>query len=242
MVARAANRSSSERLRAVFDTLAQTYDYAAWHWSAARLQSPFDVPFGAVLVQHTTWQNAERALERLRAAHALDGPTLASIPEATLVELVRVSGTPTIKARRLRALAALTVEAGGIDRLYARPAAELRALLLATHGIGPETADAIVLYGAGHRVFQVDAYARRLFRRLRMGPQGDGYAVWQRWFEQALPAEDASSFQRYHAYIVLHAKARCRAVPSCPPCPLLTQCPEGARRVASAVAAPHVSA
>ncbi|MBF6599891.1 MAG: endonuclease [Dehalococcoidia bacterium] len=222
--------------------LAQTYDYAAWHWSAARVRDPFDVPVGAVLVQHTTWRNAERALAHLRAAGALDGPTLASMPEATLVALVRVSGMPTIKARRVRALAALTVEAGGLDRFYARPAAELRALLLATHGIGPETADAIALYGAGHRVFQVDAYAQRLFRRLGLGPEGAAYAVWQRWFEQALPAEDASYFRRYHAYIVLHAKARCRAVPSCARCPLLAHCPEGQRRVASAAAAPRVSA
>ncbi len=221
-----------KRLRAVYRALAATYRYEDWHWSPAHIRGPFDTPAGAVLVQHTTWINAERALDNLRAAGTLHSRTLASMPEERIAELVRVSGTPAIKARRLRALATMVEDAGGIDALFALPTDDLRARLLATHGIGPETADAIMLYAAGRRVFEVDAYAQRLFGRLGFAtPPGTNYAAWQHWFEDALADEDAAYFQRYHAYIVLHCKALCRATPICAPCPLLSQCPEGQRRI-----------
>ena len=159
------------------------------------------------------------------------------MPEQRIAELVRVSGTPAIKARRLRALAAMVEDAGGIDALFALPTDDLRARLLATYGIGPETADAIMLYGAGRRVFEVDAYAQRLFGRLGFAiPRGTNYGAWQRWFEAALADEDAAYFQHYHAYIVLHCKTLCRATPLCTHCPLLPQCPEGQRRVGASPA------
>jgi endonuclease-3 related protein len=101
----------------------------------------------------------------------------------------------------------------------------MRPLLLTTHGVGPETADAIALYAAGHRAFVIDAYTRRLFRRLGLGPEGaDGYAAWQRYFEDGLTDDDAAAFQRYHGYIVLHCKARCRVTPACAACPLRGGC------------------
>jgi endonuclease-3 related protein len=189
---------------------------------------PIDVIVGAILVQHTTWTNAERALASLRAAGALDIDALATLPEAAVAELVRVSGTPTVKARRLRATAQMIENAGGIDRFLALPLEEMRPLLLATHGIGPETADAITLYAAGRRTSVIDAYTRRIFGRLRLEPAaGDGYDAWQRFLEDALAGQDAEAFQRYHGYIVLHAKARCRVTPICGDCPLLARCPFG---------------
>jgi endonuclease-3 related protein len=135
-----------------------------------------------------------------------------------------VSGTPSIKARRLRSLAQTIVDAGGLDAFLALPLEEVRPRLLATHGIGPETADAIALYAAGHRVFVIDAYTRRVFRRIGMGPEGDGYEDWRLWFEASLPDADATVFQRYHAWIVLHAKAVCRPRPLCARCPLIEMC------------------
>ena len=118
--------------------------------------------------------------------------------------------------------------AGGIDAFLALPLDAMRPLLLATHGIGPETADAIALYAAGQRTFVIDAYTRRLFSRLGLEPaDGAGYEAWQRHFEDALAAGDAAAFQRYHGYIVLHAKALCRAAPKCAACPLLRSCPHG---------------
>jgi endonuclease-3 related protein len=186
-----------------------------------------DIIAGAILVQHTSWTNAERALDALRDAGALDAAVLASMHDDVLLPLIRVSGTPTIKARRLRAISATILDAGGLDALLALDAGELRERLLATHGVGPETADAIALYAANKRVFVIDAYTQRLFRRLGLGPQSTRYDAWRRYFEDALVGADAVTFQRYHAAIVLHGKARCRATPRCAGCPLLNVCPTG---------------
>lgn len=187
-----------------------------------------EIIVGAILVQHTTWTNAERALVSLREAGALNTRTLMSLPEAEIAALVRVSGTPSVKARRLLATAETIDRAGGLDAFLALPLEAMRPLLLGTHGIGPETADAIALYAAGHRTFVIDAYTRRIFTRLGLEPApAAGYGAWQRIFEKALPADDAGAFQRYHGYIVLHAKALCRVKPACAPCPLLERCPHG---------------
>ena len=99
-------------------------------------------------------------------------------------------------------------------------------MLLATYGIGPETADAMVLNAAGRAVFQVDAYTVRTFRRLGLGPENDAYHAWQRWFEAALPS-DTETYRRYHGLIVLHGKQTCRPRPRCRACCLLDICPTG---------------
>ncbi len=213
----------------VYSTLERAYAGQTWHWMPDAVSGPFDVIAGAVLVQHTTWINATRALDALRAAGALDPAALVRMDEDQIAALVRVSGTPSVKARRLRAVAETIASAGGLDALLALPADELRATLLATHGIGPETADAIALYAAGKPVFVIDNYTKRLFRRLALGPETDGYDAWQRWFHDALP-RDVALYRNYHAYIVLHGKALCRPVPRCASCPLRPRCPEGLRR------------
>jgi len=210
----------------ILSRLDATYAFREWHWRPET--PPLEVCFGAVLVQHTVWDNAERALASLRAAGALSIEGVVTRKEAELAELLRPAGARTVKARRLQALAALIqrVADGDLGRFLALPAAELRALLLQTHGVGPETADAIVLYAAGAPVFVIDAYTLRLFRRLGLGPASRRYDVWQRWFEAALP-RDTDLYRRYHGLIVLHSKQRCRARPRCPGCPLLDLCPAG---------------
>lgn len=194
------------------------------------MRGPIDVIVGAILVQHTVWANAERALEALRDAGALDTRTLASMPDDDLLPLIRVSGTPSVKALRLRAIASTIESVGGLDAFLALPDDELRERLLATHGVGPETADGIMLYAAGRRAFMIDAYTQRLFRRIGLGPAGDRYGDWQRYFESALADGDAAMFQRCHAFIVLHGKALCRAKPLCAQCPLLDLCETGRGR------------
>jgi endonuclease-3 related protein len=220
-----ASHPDAERaaLIGVLRILEETYGAETWVWDAEHVRGPMDIIAGAVLVQHTTWTNAERALEALRGAGALDPARLAAMPDDALVPLVRVSGTPTVKARRLRAIAQTIAVAGGIDALLALPVAELRSQLLATHGIGAETADAIILYAAGHPVFLIDAYTQRLFRRIGMGPAVNAYDAWQQWFEERLPA-DTRAYQRHHAHIVLHGKALCRPNPRCSACPLNDRC------------------
>jgi endonuclease-3 related protein len=186
-----------------------------------------DVIAGAILVQHTTWQNAERALEALRESGAFDARVILSLSDDELQQMVRVSGTPSVKARRLRAVAQTIEDAGGIDALLALHDGDLRARLLATHGVGQETAGAIMLYAAGRRTFVIDAYTRRMFARAGLTPEADTYEAWQRFFEEALPDGDAATFQRYHAYIVLHSKAICRATPRCGACPITDLCETG---------------
>ena len=188
------------------------------------VRSPMDVIAGAVLVQHTNWRNAERALDAMREAGALDPAAIVAMGPERLAALIRVSGTPSIKARRLRALAETIVGAGGLDAFLSLPLDEMRPRLLATHGIGPETADAIALYAAGRRVFVIDAYTRRVLRRIGVGPERDGYEDWRSWFEAELADADATLFQRYHAWIVLHAKAVCRPRPMCDRCLLVDVC------------------
>jgi endonuclease III related protein len=227
------HRLAAARLRAIYRALDGAYDYGEWHWAAEREPEPFAIIAGAVLVQHTTWTNAERALDQLRAAGALDPHALATMPRERIAELVRVSGTPAVKARRLSAIARTIDDAGGLDALFTLPTAELRTRLLATHGIGPETADAVLLYAAGRPVFEVDAYTQRLFGRIGMGPAGARYDAWQRWFEDALPAADLEELRRWHAYIVLHGKRVCRPRPRCGACTLVPMCNEGQRRRAS---------
>jgi endonuclease-3 related protein len=214
------------RLREIYALLDARYHKETWHWYPEHVRGPLDVIAGAVLVQHTNWRNAERALERLRDAGALDPEALLSLPDDDLHALIAVSGTPTVKARRLRALARTIADAGGIGALLALPQDELRARLLATHGVGPETADAIVLYAAGRPSFVIDAYTRRTFTRIGLTPAEHGYHGWQRWFERALAA-DIDLYRRYHAYIVLHAKDVCRAAPRCGGCVLRVQCATG---------------
>ena len=216
-------------LQAILSRLDAAYDFDGWHWQAHT--SPDYVCISAVLVQHTAWANVERALARLQAAGACSLDSLRKLPEAELAELVRPAGTQQTKARRLQALARLAAEHGGLDRLLALSTEELRARLLDTYGIGPETSDAIVLYAAGRPVFQVDAYAKRIFRRLGLGPERDGYESWQRWFEEALPP-DVETYRRYHGLIVLHGKETCRPRPRCAGCCLLDLCPAGREQVA----------
>ena len=216
--------SLRNELEKILSRLDAAYDFDGWHWQPRT--PPDEICVGAILVQHTAWANVERALERLQAAGALSLAAVLRLPENELAELVRPAGMPRIKARRLRALASLADRHGGSSRLLALAPGELRERLLATEGIGPETADAILLYAAGHPLFEIDAYTQRIFRRLGRGPERDRYDLWQRWFEQALPP-DLDVYQRYHALIVLHGKETCRPKPHCDRCCLLDLCPTG---------------
>ncbi|MEX0750021.1 MAG: endonuclease [Dehalococcoidia bacterium] len=220
-------------LAQIFRLLDDAYGDETWVWDPEHVRGAMDVVAGAVLVQHTTWTNAERALENMRAAGALDPSRLARMPDDALIQLVRVSGTPNVKARRLRAIARTIVDAGGLEALLALDRDDLRRGLLDTHGIGPETADAILLYAAGHRTFLIDAYTQRVFRRIGRGPASNSYDAWQRWFEDRLRDADAGAFQRMHAHIVLHGKAVCRTNPRCGTCPLAGCCDTGSKVLAA---------
>ncbi|MCH7698655.1 MAG: hypothetical protein IH865_06935 [Chloroflexi bacterium] len=222
--------SAAFQLKRVFERLDKAYDYSTWHWQP---DTPRDyVCIGAVLVQYTSWSNVEQALARLAEAGALSLDAIHRMAPAKLARLVRPAGTPDTKAQRLLALARLAADHDGLAKLLSRPADELRERLLATRGIGPETADAILLYAAGRPTFLVDSYARRISSRLGLGPDGDRYAIWQDWFQGALQA-DVEAYQRYHGLFVLHGRQTCRPQPRCTACCLVDVCAEG-RRAAGA--------
>ncbi len=217
-------------LSRVFGRLDEAYDYSTWHWQAGTSRDY--VCISAVLVQHTNWSNVEQALDRLEEAGALSLDAIHRMTPAQVARLVRPAGTPDTKAQRLLALAQLAADHGGLASLLSQPAGELRERLLATRGVGPETADAILLYAAGRPTFLVDAYARRISSRLGIGPDGDRYDVWQSWFQDTLRA-DAAAYRRYHGLFVLHGKQTCRPRPRCAGCCLVDVCAEG-QRVAGA--------
>ena len=219
----------TELLAVVHERLLAFYDIDRWHWREDT--QPLEICLGAILVQHTAWTNVEKAIDNLRAAGVWSIEALAKTPPEELAALVRPSGTPTIKARRLHAFAELVLSHGGFEALFARPAPELRTLLLATHGIGPETADVIALYAARQPVIVHDAYTARLNRRVGIGPDRDGYETWRAWLDARLPL-DLDYRRRDHAAIVVHCKETCRVKPRCEVCPLADLCEYNKARIA----------
>lgn len=217
----------------VYAALDRMHAWRGWHWWPDA--DPFEVCVGAILVQNTMWTNVERALQRLRAAGALDPQVMAALSEQELEDLVRPSGQYRQKARKLRAFLDLAESEGGLDRLLALDAPALRARLLATWGIGPETADCIVCYAARLPALAIDAYTMRLFGRLGLGPASESYDEWQHWMVHALTREAEESahpesrrdlFARFHALVVMHCKHLClKRAPRCGECELSGCCP-----------------
>lgn len=224
-------KDTPEFLMTVHERLSAHYDLDRWHWREDT--GPLDVCLGAILVQHTSWTNVEHAIERLYGAGVDSLEKIVVLPEDELALLVRPVGTPLTKARRLQTFAALVLDHGGFEGLFAIPASELRALLLATNGIGPETADVILLYGARLPVIVHDAYTARLFRRLGTGPERDSYERWQSWLNAHLPV-DGVYRRAHHAAIVVHCKLTCRTRPKCIECPLLSLCAFGQEQLSVA--------
>jgi endonuclease-3 related protein len=212
-----------DREREVFQRLLD--EYGPQHWWPA--DSPFEVIVGALLMPQTTWQNVAEAIRNLRGARLLDVRRLASAPIPTIRKHVRVAGLYRTKPRRLRDFCRhlLDRSAGDLPRYFDRPTDVVRADLLAQKGVGPETADSILLYAGGHPVFLVDAYTIRIGRRIGLFDTVQ-YDIVQRHFADRVPT-DLATRQGYHALLVAHAKARCRPVPKCADCPVRELCDVG---------------
>ncbi len=176
----------------------------------------FEVAAGAVLTQNTSWKNAAKGVVNLLRAGLLDPEKLLSADEETLSALIRPSGYYNQKGLRLRRLAGLFAEREPITREG----------LLGLNGIGPETADSIMLYSFGKQFFVVDAYTRRIFSRIGILTGEEGYEQIRDLFETNLPG-DVLIYQEYHALIVEHGKRFCGKKPVCEGCPLETICGYG---------------
>ena len=191
------------------------------HWWPG--ETPFEIMVGAILTQNTNWGNVERAVANLKAAGLLEPRRLAACPRARLARLIRPSGYYNIKAQRLHEfLAWLCARIEGDDALSLRraPLPRLRHDLLQVRGIGPETADSILLYALGKSTFVVDAYTRRFMSRHDLISPNAGYAEIQELFQDSLP-RSVRLYNEYHALIVRLGKEICRPRPLCAQCPLL---------------------
>ena len=216
---------SDSAARTIFQRLAAAYGPQDW-WPA---RDPFEMMAGALLTQRTAWRNAERAIASLRRAGALSPEVLAVLPPPALEALIRPAGTFRAKAARLRVLAQWYIDAGGRGSLMRRPTVELRAELLGLPGIGPETADDILVYVFARPVFVVDTYARRIFSRFGSAGKEESYEQLSAAVAGAL-GRDAAVLGEFHALLVEHGKRHCRATPRCTGCPLEARCRTAALR------------
>ncbi|NOY13554.1 MAG: endonuclease III domain-containing protein, partial [Deltaproteobacteria bacterium] len=180
---------------------------------------------GAILTQNTNWSNVEKAIANLRAADALTCPAICNLSQDNLEKLIRPSGFFRQKAERLQRFSGYLRDnyQGHLELLLQQPLEPLRSELLTQKGIGPETADSILLYAGGHPSFVIDTYTGRLFNRLGLFEGTEKYAPMRSFFMAHLPA-DAALFNEYHALIVIHGKEHCRKRPRCPGCPLEKIC------------------
>ncbi len=212
-------------LSGLYQQLDSAYGHQAW-WPA---KERFEILVGAVLVQNTAWINVEPAIENLRQRNWLEAKSLLLAGEPALHEAIRSSGSFRVKTGRLLNLCRWFTGSGGFQRLDKQDTTALRESLLTVKGIGPETADAILLYAFKRPVFVVDTYTRRVLSRLGWLPGRASYEELRAVFELTLPA-DSDLFGQYHALFVEHAKRNCRTRPLCKDCLLNEQCEMALRK------------
>ncbi|MEE9156776.1 MAG: endonuclease III domain-containing protein, partial [Gammaproteobacteria bacterium] len=210
-------RTSS--LKKTFERLLSHYGPQHW-WPA---DSPFEVMVGAVLTQNTAWSNVARAISNLKEDGRLAPEAIVGLSDAALAELIRPAGYFNVKARRLKNFCQWYLDQGGYDVLSSLETPNLRKQLLSVNGIGPETADDMLLYAINRPVFVVDAYTRRLFLRLGNVNGDEDYEELRKMFEKKI-GPDVPKYNEYHALIVRHAKEICRTLPRCNDCCLARHC------------------
>lgn len=190
------------------------------HWWPG--DSPFEVIVGAILTQNTNWQNVSKAIANLKEARVLNPKKLYCLSEAKLAELIRPSGYYNIKAKRLKFFLDFLFKnyGGSLKRMFSRPLDNLRNEILGIKGVGPETADSILLYAGGFPIFVVDAYTKRIFSRYKLIAEDSDYVEVQGMFMQNLK-KDVKLYNEYHALIVRLGKEICKKNnPKCEICPL----------------------
>ena len=208
-----------ERLLDLYRLLHGTLGPQGW-WPG---ETPFEVAIGAILTQNTNWRNVARVIEGLKAEDLLDPLVLGKIPEDELARCFRSAGYYNIKARRVKNFLDFVAERFGnsMENMAGEDWQTLRANLLSLHGIGPETADSILLYALHKPTFVVDAYTFRILSRHGLMADPCSYEELRQLFTDRLPPE-VPLYQEFHALLVRVGKEFCRPQPRCPGCPLET--------------------
>jgi endonuclease-3 related protein len=193
--------------------------YGPRHWWPG--ETSFEVMVGAILTQNTSWKNVERAIQCLKNNSVLNPEGIYRLKKIDLASLIKSSGYYRIKADRLKAFVDFLFKDydGDIEKMGKESLPVLRQKLLAVKGIGPETADSILLYGLGKPIFVVDAYTKRVLSQHKMVSERASYEEIQRLFMDHLPHEKRL-FNEYHALFVHLGKAACKKIPRCAICPI----------------------
>jgi len=201
----------------IYRTLYRAYGPRHW-WPG---ETSFEVMVGAILTQNTSWRNVEKAIQKLKGKGVLNPKGIRHLKKSELAPLIKSSGYYRIKTDRLKSLINFLFEEynGNIKRMGKERVEELREKLLGVKGIGPETADSILLYGLKKPIFVVDAYTRRILSRHGMISEKASYDEIQKLFMEHLPL-DEKLFNEYHALLVYLGKTMCKKIPKCDICPL----------------------
>jgi len=184
-------------------------------------ETPFEIAIGAILTQNTNWANVQKAINNLKKEGLLNPEELVKISTDKLSLLIKPSGYYNIKAKRIRAFLdfLMTNYQGNMEALKAHEMDILREQLLAIHGIGPETADSILLYAIEKPVFVIDSYTKRVLSRHGILEHNSSYAEYQSLFHKELK-KDVELFNEFHALFVKIGKDYCKTSPLCSGCPL----------------------
>ena len=227
MVRRGASANISTAIRIIlskridlFDIYRKLYkSYGPQSWWPARTR--FEVIIGAILTQNTSWENVKKALANLKKARALSPVRIRKIGERHLASLIRPSGYYNLKARRLKNFTAFLDSKYdlSLNKAASCETTRLRQELLGVSGIGPETADSILLYAFNRPVFVIDSYTKRVFSRHKIFDKSSDYEEMQKFFMSNLP-KNVKLYNEYHALIVRLCKELCKARPQCRLCPL----------------------
>lgn len=189
------------------------------HWWPG--DTAFEIAVGAILTQNTNWGNVEKAINNLKSAKTLSAKKIYEMPVHKLAQLIRPAGYFNVKARRLKAFIDFIVSEynGSMEKMKKGDLHTLREKLLSVHGIGPETADSILLYALEKPIFVIDAYTKRVLSRHDIMGHDESYHKFQELFHAAMKKE-ALLFNEYHALFVRVGKTYCKPRPACDECPL----------------------
>jgi endonuclease-3 related protein len=222
------NLSASQTLKNIYRRLMARYGPQHW-WPA---EEPFEIIVGAILTQSVAWSNVEKAIVNLKSVKALSPQALRQLRLPELARLIHSCGYYNTKARKLKFFVRWLREhyKDNLNQLFANDTGCLRQQLLSIYGVGPETADSIILYAANKPIFVIDAYTRRIIDRTGLTPNNNNYSAYQAVFMDNLP-NDVVIFNEFHALLVFLAKSTCRNHPLCQQCCLNSICPTYTNRL-----------